>query len=226
MKFTELLRSLKQRILPEKSGKRLREISSKIDASFTRKETSAHIENVRTQFNQLVELRDIFTRERDIDTVSRIHPALAVNLAASLQKNFYTDFFQKTKSLIIDIGNFPQFSGGPAFGTDFVSFEIWACSESCTLKQRPQHIDAYQPFINLVCLSSDVLSKPAGTLANEVLSPDMVLLAQVALRDTGWNEPASLAYMETSARLLVKQLRALIDVVMPEVFAPDHLRGA
>lgn len=225
MKIIKFLRSFENKVFPVRPENGLQGTGSDNELSFTVQEV-AYVQRVLEKFNQLVELGDAFKQEKNIDSISRVHPALATNLAATLQRNSYVDFFEKTKSLIIDIGNFPQSSGGPAFGTDFISFETWARSDSCKLKRRPQNLDKYQSFINLVCLSSDVLSNPTDSLANENLHLDMVILAQVALRETGWNEPASLARMKTSASVIIKQMRSMIAVVIPGVFPPDCLPGA
>lgn len=222
MRFIDILLRLKSKLFPAQSVHANQVAAPQKIAASVANGTSEYARHIRAQFNECVDLCNAFTREQDVDAVSRIHPSLAVNLKSTLQLGLYTKFFAQAKDLIIDLGNFPQTLSGPAFGTDFVSFEQWARCESRNPGQFPSNLSGWQPFINLVCAFVDVLSNPAASLATGKLSPDMALLAEVALKNTKWDRPECLPHMHKSALAALSQLRPLIKAVIPEVFWSEH----
>jgi hypothetical protein len=184
---------------------------------------SSYAQRLRSHFDRCSELCEAMTRPPETDVLSRIHPMLAVKVNASLRRTLYANFFTQAKLTIAEVGNFPKtipgVVPGTAFGTDFVSFEQWAVSGGGAHKELLQYIGDWQPFIDLVCSISDVLSNPAAGLANGKLPPDMRLLAEAASKEGGWDRMECMSPMCVSASVTVTQLRRIIETIIPKVFA-------
>lgn len=226
MRFISIWRSLKEKLFRVKPESSVQADASRTVVSPVVGEISSYSRHIRARFQSCVDMCNVFTQQRDVEAIARIHPLLASNLTATLQRDAYVNFFEEAKNTIVDLGNFPQVLSGPGFGTDFVSFELWVRTGQCTSVKFPSDLGAWQPFINLVCSFSEVLSNPKVSLTTRMLPPDILLLAEAVQKDIGWDKPECLSAMHTSSVTAVNQLRSLIRAVIPDIFPEDKFSHA